>query len=103
MTQPTKSLHHFHSLAFAAVLALGGLAACGDDDPVAEAAAHMCACEKVNEPATDVAACEAELEAALAGASGEACVACINKNAGGSATDATCTAMASACTTACGF
>lgn len=103
MTHPIKHRSRPLTLALAVALALGGLAACGDDDPVAEAAAHMCACEKVSEPGTDVGACQTELEAALSPASASTCVTCINQNAASSANDTTCSTMAAACANACGF
>ncbi|MBL8622042.1 MAG: hypothetical protein JNK64_12080 [Myxococcales bacterium] len=98
MTNRTILSRVTFALAAATVLALTG---CADDDPVADAASHMCACERVNEPGTDVAACEAEVEGVLATSAD--CVACINANAGSAANAQTCATLSATCTAACGF
>ncbi len=86
------------ALAAATALTLTG---CADDDPIADAASHLCACERVNEPGTDVAACEGEVEGVLGTDSD--CVACINQNAGSAANAQTCAALSAACSAQCGF
>lgn len=88
------------SFPIVAMLALA-LAGCADDDPVAEAASHLCACERVNEPGTEVAACESEVEGILSMDSD--CVTCVNANAGASANAQTCAALSNTCAAQCGF
>lgn len=74
---------------------------CADDDPVGDAASHICACEAVNEPGTDVAACQAEVEMFLK--TDADCVACLNDHGGGAVNADTCATLADTCATQCGF
>lgn len=98
MTSKHTRRASFHLLT-AAALALTAVA-CSDDDPVGEAASHLCACEKVNEPGTDVAGCEAEVSAFLTDDAD--CVTCVNDHAGAANAQA-CSALSSSCASACGF
>lgn len=99
----TRSFLSLPATLLAGALALGGLAACGGDDPVDTAASHMCACEKLREGLADVAACEAEVATAIKSAPSGDCAECINDNAGSSTTLQTCEAIDAACADQCGF